>query len=138
MTTQHNIRVLQTLLELPYDDAVEYQSVPWNDTFIRDDTDKANFGIVQKAYDACMDTATITKLGATPLAKVITDLDAIWPVSLEDLNTTITTADYDGLSRMIYYLEEIGVKTYATMSGINDFWDPVGFIKAALKGVSYG
>ncbi|KAK5653682.1 hypothetical protein OQA88_8712 [Cercophora sp. LCS_1] len=104
-----NRRVLREILELPYEEAVHYQSVPWKSTFPINSIDEANFDMLRRAYDTCLDTEAILETDRAPLKGLVSELTSLWPVVPSDTKTTVGKSDYEGLTEAIYYLADLGL-----------------------------
>jgi len=115
-----NLRILHSILESDYKSATEYVSVPWNSTFPTNSIDESNFNTLRRDYQACMDIENIAKEGSKPLVSLLTELNSIFPVVVGDVKTTISEKDYDSFSKAIFYLEEIGINTFAMITSFNN------------------
>jgi len=118
-------RVLHGILKGTYQEAVNEQLISWDSTFPTNAVDESNFNMVKRAYTACMDTDTIEKTGTEPLVDLLASLHSLWPINTGDLKSKMTKADYDGLTDVMSFLEEIGISTFQTMQVLNNPWDPV-------------
>lgn len=117
-----NLRILHSILESDYKTATEYVSIPWNSTFPTNSIDEVNFNTLRRDYEACMDIDTIAKEGTKPLVSLVTELNSIFPLVVGDVSTTISEKDYDSFSKAIYYLEELGISTLATITVQNNYF----------------
>ncbi|KAK0657907.1 hypothetical protein B0T16DRAFT_502818 [Cercophora newfieldiana] len=121
---QRNNRIIAGMLDGTYSQAIDYQATPWKSTWTSNSVDEANFKMLKQSYDACMDTDTIAALNTQPLADLIASLNSIWPLT-NDPKAKLAPADHDSLAKATYFLHEVGVSAFATMSVMTDFYDPV-------------
>ena len=119
-----NERILHSILESDYKTAAQYVSVPWNKTFPTNSIDEANFNLLQRDYQACMDIDNIAKEGTKPLISLLAELNQIYPMVAGDVKTTISEKDYDSLGKAILYLEELGISTLTQIAPFNNLWNP--------------
>ncbi|KAK0731960.1 hypothetical protein B0H67DRAFT_640281 [Lasiosphaeris hirsuta] len=119
-----NHRVLRTMLESPYEKAVGYQTIPWNNTFPRNSVDEANFNMLRRDYLSCMDVDAIEALGGKPITDLLGSLNGIWPIDSKDLKTKISKPDYERINQAVYFLEDIGVNTFTTSGILPDRENP--------------
>ncbi|KAK3341885.1 hypothetical protein B0T25DRAFT_488889 [Lasiosphaeria hispida] len=131
--TGPNNRILRTMLESPYEKAVGFQAVSWNDTFPRNSIDEANFNILRRDYLSCMDTDAIVALGAKPLTDLLGILNGIWPIDSKDVKTEISKSDYDSINQAVYFLEDLGVHAFATPKVAVDPENPKSSLIAIMK-----
>lgn len=123
ITTEQNLRVLREMLELPYEEAVHYQSVPWKSTFPINSVDEANFDMLRRAYQTCLDTDAIAEAGTAPLKELVHELTSVWPMVPGDVKTTVGKSDYAGLTEAIYYLADLGIQPLVEYDVIPHYWD---------------
>ncbi|KAK1829593.1 hypothetical protein QBC39DRAFT_127096 [Podospora conica] len=114
--SDENARILRSILESDYKTATEYVTVQWNSTFPVNSVDEGNYNNLRRDYQACMDIDAIAKEGTKPLVSLLAELQGIFPVITSDLKTTIGEKDYDSFNKAIFYLEELGVSTFVTLS----------------------
>lgn len=125
LSVQHrNLRILHSILESDYKTATEYVSIPWKSTFPTNSIDEVNFNTLRRDYEACMDIESIAKEGTKPLASLLAELNSIFPVVFGDVNTTISEKDYDSFSKAIFYLEELGISSFAKPMAFNNVFTP--------------
>lgn len=125
--TNQNIRVLRQILELPYSEAVAYQSVPWKNeaVFARNSIDEANFNLVRRAYQTCRETDAATAARPEPLQDLLNDLIRAWPVDTNDLLTPVGPSDRDGITKAVTFLAELGMPSLVGFRvSSDDYRDP--------------
>ncbi|KAK5656963.1 hypothetical protein OQA88_3486 [Cercophora sp. LCS_1] len=121
VVSERNNRIIHSLLESTYDEAIDYQAVPWKSTFASNDQDKANFAALKKDYQTCLNADP--SLGTQPLLDLIADLNSIWPFT-SDAKAVIKESDYESIGRAIVYLQELGIDTFQTLKVGGDDLEP--------------
>ena len=119
-----NSRIIKSIIEGSYSDAIDYQATRWNSTWTTNAVDEANFKMLQRSYETCMDTESISKAGSQPLVNLIATLNTIWPHT-EDLKAKLSPSDYDGLSKATFFLEEMGISPFVKLGVQSDYFAPV-------------
>lgn len=99
-------RILRTVIESPYEEAVEYHSI-----MVRNNVDKENHRILQQDYQSCMDQEAIIAAGMSPLTKLLADFDALWPINVDD-TTTLDSSEYRELQEAMMFLEGLQIPTF--------------------------
>lgn len=122
--TSRNDRIIKSILEGTYTEAIDYQATPWKSTWTSNAVDEANFKTLKKSYAACMNTTAISALNTQPLVDLIASLNSIWPLT-GDHNAKLTPADHDSLSKATYFLQELGIPAFATMVINPNVFEPV-------------
>lgn len=107
-----NSRVIHNLLEGTYREAITYGGIAENSQiFTSNEVDEANFKKLQRDYKACMNVEAIKTAGTKPLLDLLVSLNSIWPINTKDTNAKMSKDDYDGLSKVLFFLEELGIET---------------------------
>ena len=119
-------RIIKNIIEGEYADAIDYQAVPHVTAFASGSIDEANFAMLKRDYEACMDVDAITAAGSQPLVDLIAELNSIWPiVDSDDVESKITEADYASLSSAAYFLEALGISSLVNVGVGADPLSPV-------------
>ncbi|KAK4446366.1 hypothetical protein QBC34DRAFT_450803 [Podospora aff. communis PSN243] len=106
-----NLRIVSNILEGNYSEAIDYQATPWKSTWTSNAVDEANFRMLQRSYEACLDTEAIAALGTKPLVDLVANFNTIWPLT-DNLKAKMTDADRDGLSKASVFLHELGISGF--------------------------
>jgi hypothetical protein len=121
-----NNRIIKNIIGGEYADAIDYQAVPHVTAFASGSIDEANFAMLKRDYEACMDVDAITAAGSQPLIDLIAELNSIWPiVDSDDVESKITEADYASLSSAVYFLEAVGIRSLVNVAVGTDRLSPV-------------
>jgi hypothetical protein len=102
----------KNILKKILDSTTEPQAAGVRSTFLTSrstNSEEHNFDMLRAGWQACMDTEAISKAGIKPLSDFVLAINQTWPVSLEDLNTTVSVSDYDGLQKADQFLEWVNV-----------------------------
>lgn len=91
---------------------------------IRASTDEDNFDMLQKGYQACMDTDSIQEAGVEPLVSLLEEISTLWPVAFDNMNSTLASADYANFSQAALYMESLGVDAFEQFIVMQDPVDP--------------
>lgn len=107
-----NSEVIHKLLEGTYQEAISFGGIDENrKIFPSNAVDEANFHKLQQDYKTCMDVEAIKTAGTKPLLDLLVSLNSIWPINAKDTTTKMSKDDYDGLSKALFFLEELGIET---------------------------
>ncbi|KAL2265836.1 hypothetical protein VTJ83DRAFT_6936 [Remersonia thermophila] len=74
--------------------------------------DEESFEMLRDAYAACMDGDTIQLLGASPLAQVVDNINAVWSANASTLNRRLSESDYEGLHAANILVSAYGVGAF--------------------------
>ncbi|KAK0631361.1 hypothetical protein B0T14DRAFT_559168 [Immersiella caudata] len=118
-----NVRIISNMLEGNYSEAIDYQATPWKSTWTSNAVDEANFRMLQRSYEACIDTESITALGTKPLVDLVANFNSIWPLT-GDLKAKMTPADHDQFVKATFFLHELGITGLAKLVARTDFYRP--------------
>ncbi|KAK4102432.1 zincin [Parathielavia hyrcaniae] len=104
----------QRILRKIHESSSHAEAIGFKSTMLttRDSADEYNFDMLRTSYQACMDTDSIVAAGITPLTDLIGSINNYWPLSPDDLNATLTTADLDGFHQATLLVEQLGVKVF--------------------------
>ncbi|KAK5631306.1 hypothetical protein RRF57_007020 [Xylaria bambusicola] len=129
---------LRHILESPYPGASQHSSFsPMNLQRLVASTDEENFLTMQESYNACMNEATLKKIGVDPLTDLISQVAQSFPVddAAYETEELPQLEDYSKLSDTILLLEQLQVTSFeALYTGADDKNPDVVIVQAMPAG----
>ncbi|KAI0479103.1 peptidase family M13 [Xylariaceae sp. FL0804] len=129
---------LRHILESPYPNRSQHLSFSQrNLNEATQLTDRDNFLKMQKAYNVCMDEASVKEVGISPLVELIEMVATAFPVTEESgSDGLLSQEDYVNLGNTIVLLEQLQVSSFERLTVEPDEKDPnVAVIKAFPAGL---
>jgi endothelin-converting enzyme len=102
----------QNILKKILESTTEAQAAGVRSTFLTSrssNPEEHNFDLLRAGWSACMDAESRAKAGIKPLSDFVATINQTWPVSPEDLHTTVSVSDYDGLQKADQLLESVNI-----------------------------
>lgn len=129
--------ILRHILESPYPSTSEHMSFsPMRLQNVAAFTDEENFAKMQTAYNSCMNTTALQKIGVAPIVDLIGLVTESFPVA-KDSDEPLLAADHAKLSKTIELLERAGVTTFEGITtGADDKHPDLVIIQAFPAGLS--
>lgn len=124
LTDDRSREVLRDILESPYPycESPGWVSVDYTKEQLA--VDEQNFGILQQAYNHCMDTEALTEAGLAPLLKLAKEEADLYPAGSPDFDRT------EALGNVILFFEKLGIHHIFDFGVVANDIDPVRWRKA--------
>ncbi|KAK9769396.1 hypothetical protein SCAR479_13927 [Seiridium cardinale] len=100
--------------------------------------DRANFNMMQDAYNACLNETAIQKLGVQPLVSLVEHVTKSFDIrNKHDVNGGNSPHSVPGLSKTILVLERLGVSTFEQLQlGVDPHDEKAKYIQARSAGLT--